>query len=142
VHPSRSPCGFDARALEQRLSQEIAALQADVAGGDWDAVARRAGGLADYSLEGIGTVRLEGLFSSGATAEAGERGWRFTRRGFWQRVTEATEAAGFPARRADGSRSSGDEASSLSRAWVMWTSRQSKRMARSRALPNSRCLRS
>lgn len=35
-----------------------------------------------YSLDGIGTVRLEGLFSNSATAEAAERGWRFARRGF------------------------------------------------------------
>ena len=47
-----------------------------------------------YSLEGIGTVRLEGVFSNSAIAEAGERGWRFNRRGFWQRVLEATDSAG------------------------------------------------
>ena len=47
-----------------------------------------------YSLEGVGTVRLEGLFSSSATAEAGELRWRFTRRGFWQRGLEATDAEG------------------------------------------------
>jgi hypothetical protein len=47
-----------------------------------------------YSLEGIGTVRLEGLFSTSATAEAGERGWRFDRCGFWRRVMEATDAEG------------------------------------------------
>lgn len=52
-----------------------------------------------YSLEGIGlgkvgTVRLEGLFSNSATAAAGVLNWRFTRRGFWQREIEATDAEG------------------------------------------------
>jgi hypothetical protein len=35
-----------------------------------------------YSLEGIGTVRLEGLFSGHGSAEADGDTWRFTRRGF------------------------------------------------------------
>ena len=47
-----------------------------------------------YSLAGIGTVRLEGLFSNSATAEAGGHTSRFTRRGFWQREIEATDSAG------------------------------------------------
>ena len=47
-----------------------------------------------YSIEGFGTVRLEGLFSRSATAQVGEHSWRFDRRGLWQRVLEATEAAG------------------------------------------------
>lgn len=47
-----------------------------------------------YSLEGVGTVRLEGLLSSSASAEADGRGWRFARRGFWQRIIEATDAEG------------------------------------------------
>lgn len=47
-----------------------------------------------YSLEGIGTVRLEGLFSNSATADAGEHSWRFSRRGFWGRALEATDAQG------------------------------------------------
>jgi len=47
-----------------------------------------------YSLEGVGTVRQDGLFSRSVTAEAGGRSWRFTRRGFWQRAMEATDAAG------------------------------------------------
>jgi hypothetical protein len=47
-----------------------------------------------YSLDGIGTVRLEGLFSRRGSAEADGRSWRFTRRGFWQRVMEARDEAG------------------------------------------------
>lgn len=41
-----------------------------------------------YALVGIGTLRLEGLFSRKATAEAGGKTWRFTRGGFWQRVMQ------------------------------------------------------
>ena len=47
-----------------------------------------------YALGGIGTVRLEGLFSTGATAEAGGSRWRIDKRGFWQRELEATDASG------------------------------------------------
>lgn len=47
-----------------------------------------------YVLEGVGTLRLEGLASRTATAAAGGAGWRISRRGFWQRVIEATDAAG------------------------------------------------
>lgn len=47
-----------------------------------------------YSLEGVGTVRQEGMLSRSVTAEAGGSSWRFTRRGFWQHAMEATDAAG------------------------------------------------
>jgi hypothetical protein len=47
-----------------------------------------------YRLDGIGTVRLEGLLGRSAVAEANGRSWRFNRRGFWQRVMEATDVAG------------------------------------------------
>lgn len=47
-----------------------------------------------YSLSGIGTVRLEGLFSNSATVEEGTHSWHLNRRGFWQRVIEATDASG------------------------------------------------
>ena len=47
-----------------------------------------------YALDGVGTVRLEGLFSHSATAEAGTQTWKFTRRGVWQRQLEATDASG------------------------------------------------
>ena len=46
------------------------------------------------SLAGIGTVRLEGLFSNTATAETGKAGWSFARQGLWQRAIEATDTAG------------------------------------------------
>ncbi|MEA2382792.1 MAG: hypothetical protein QOH72_2763 [Solirubrobacteraceae bacterium] len=47
-----------------------------------------------YELAGVGTLRLGGLFSRGATAEAGTAAWSFDRRGFWQTTMEATDAAG------------------------------------------------
>jgi hypothetical protein len=47
-----------------------------------------------YALEGVGTLRLEGFASRSATAEARSESWRITRRGFWQRIIEATDDAG------------------------------------------------
>jgi hypothetical protein len=46
-----------------------------------------------YSLEGVGTLRLEGLASRRATAEAAGRRWRIARRGFWGRASQATDEA-------------------------------------------------
>ena len=47
-----------------------------------------------YALEGIGTVRLEGMFARSASAEAPGRSWHFSRRGLWQRIIEATDEVG------------------------------------------------
>jgi hypothetical protein len=47
-----------------------------------------------YALEDIGTIHLEGLFARSANAEAGSDHWQFVRSGFWQRVMQATDAAG------------------------------------------------
>lgn len=47
-----------------------------------------------YRLDGIGTVRVDGWFGRGASAEANGRSWQFSRRGFWQRAMEATDVAG------------------------------------------------
>ena len=47
-----------------------------------------------YSLEGVGTLRLQGFASRTATAEAAGTSWRFARHRFWQRLIEATDAAG------------------------------------------------
>ena len=47
-----------------------------------------------YVLDGIGTLRLSGLFSRAATADVAGRRWRFARRGFWQRGVEASDEAG------------------------------------------------
>ena len=47
-----------------------------------------------YVLDGVGTLRLSGLFSRAATADVDGRRWRFDRRGFWQRGIEATDEAG------------------------------------------------
>jgi hypothetical protein len=47
-----------------------------------------------YALEGVGTLRLKGLVSRTATAEAGGDSWRIARRGLLQRVIQATDAAG------------------------------------------------
>jgi hypothetical protein len=52
-----------------------------------------------YVIDGVGWLRLEGLGSRRATAEAGERSWQIGRRGFWGRVIEATDAIGSPAGR-------------------------------------------
>ena len=46
-----------------------------------------------YALEGVGTLRLEGLGRRMATAEAGSDSWHITRRGFWRQTIEATDAA-------------------------------------------------
>jgi hypothetical protein len=47
-----------------------------------------------YEVDGVGTLRLGGLLSRGATAEAGAASWSFDRRGLWQRTIEASDAAG------------------------------------------------
>src|SRR5689334_4662877 len=47
-----------------------------------------------YALDGVGTLRVDGLLSTGATAEAGGATWRLARRGFLRRRAEATDAAG------------------------------------------------
>jgi hypothetical protein len=47
-----------------------------------------------YALEGVGTLRLQGLFSRSATAEADGASWEIVRSGFWPQRTEATDAAG------------------------------------------------
>jgi hypothetical protein len=46
-----------------------------------------------YSLEGVGTLRLQGFTSRAAIADAGGKKWRIARRGFWQRVIQATHEA-------------------------------------------------
>ena len=46
-----------------------------------------------YVLEGVGTLRLEGLFSTRATAEADGQQWQIGRRGFWRQL-QATDATG------------------------------------------------
>jgi hypothetical protein len=47
-----------------------------------------------YLLDGVGTLRLDGWLSRGATAEADGRTWRLRRRGFWRTQAEAIDAAG------------------------------------------------
>ena len=48
-----------------------------------------------YAIDGVGTLRLEGLTSRRATADAtGDGSWQIARTGFWQRAIEATDAAG------------------------------------------------
>src|SRR5215212_7321025 len=46
-----------------------------------------------YSLEGVGTLDLEGVFSSRAIAQAAGQRWQIARRGFWRQL-QATDAAG------------------------------------------------
>ena len=47
-----------------------------------------------YALEGVGTLRLEGLSGRRATAEAGGSRWQLGRVGFWQRTIHATDESG------------------------------------------------
>lgn len=55
---------------------------------------RTAGDRRLYALEGVGTLRLMGLASRTATAEAGGIRWRLGRRRFWQRAIRATDETG------------------------------------------------
>ncbi len=55
---------------------------------------RTAGDRRAYVLEGVGSLRLEGLFARTATAEAEGTSWRFARIGFWRRNLVATDALG------------------------------------------------
>jgi hypothetical protein len=47
-----------------------------------------------YVLEGIGTLRFEGLTSPRPTAEAGGTAWEIAPRGRWRGAIEATDVAG------------------------------------------------
>jgi hypothetical protein len=47
-----------------------------------------------YRVDGLGTLRFEGLASRTASARAADASWRFARRGFWGRRAEATDASG------------------------------------------------
>ena len=47
-----------------------------------------------YNLEGVGSLRLQGLFSRTAIAGADERSWRLTSTGLWGRRIEVTDAVG------------------------------------------------
>jgi hypothetical protein len=49
-----------------------------------------------YTVAGVGTLRLKGLFSHTAiaTADADGETWRFARTGFWRRSLAATDATG------------------------------------------------
>jgi hypothetical protein len=47
-----------------------------------------------YALEDIGTLRLKGFTARAATAEAAGSTWEISRRRFWQRGVQATDAAG------------------------------------------------
>src|SRR4051794_22711500 len=47
-----------------------------------------------YVLDGIGTLRLEGLFGGRATAVAGNRQWDFRKSGALRRGSEAVDGTG------------------------------------------------
>jgi hypothetical protein len=47
-----------------------------------------------YAIDGVGTMRLEGLLSRRASAEAGTSRWQFARTGVFASGMEATDAAG------------------------------------------------
>jgi hypothetical protein len=47
-----------------------------------------------YAIEGVGTLRLHGLFTRRATAEADATSWEIARRGTWRWGVEATDPTG------------------------------------------------
>jgi hypothetical protein len=47
-----------------------------------------------YLLQGIGTIRLQGLLMRAATARSADAAWHFARHGFWQRTIQATASNG------------------------------------------------
>jgi hypothetical protein len=47
-----------------------------------------------YAIEGVGTLQLTGWFARDATAEAGGREWRFSRRGLLRARIDATDGVG------------------------------------------------
>jgi hypothetical protein len=47
-----------------------------------------------YVLDGVGTLRVGGWLSRGATAEAGSDSWQLGRRGMFKAAMQATDAAG------------------------------------------------
>ena len=47
-----------------------------------------------YALDGVGTLRPQGLASRSALAESDDRRWQFARRGFFGRGVEATDETG------------------------------------------------
>jgi hypothetical protein len=47
-----------------------------------------------YALDGVGTLRLRGVMSRAATAEARGETWQISRRGFWRSMITATDEAG------------------------------------------------
>jgi hypothetical protein len=57
-----------------------------------------------YSLDGVGTLRLEKAFWNTATAEAEEKSWRFVCRGWFRRRIEATDETGRPTGTFEGNR--------------------------------------
>jgi hypothetical protein len=55
---------------------------------------RTPGDRRQYTLAGAGTLRFDGWFSRGATAQAGDNSWRFDRRGLFGATIEATDTTG------------------------------------------------
>jgi hypothetical protein len=47
-----------------------------------------------YTLDSVGSIRLEGVLSKSATARVGDNIWHFTRRGIWRPSIEATDDTG------------------------------------------------
>jgi len=47
-----------------------------------------------YAIDGVGTLRLGGMWSRSATAAAGATRWQIDRTGFWKRGLRASDAAG------------------------------------------------
>lgn len=47
-----------------------------------------------YAIDGVGTLRLGGMWSRGGTAEAGQSSWRLHRHGLLKPTVQAYDAAG------------------------------------------------
>lgn len=57
-------------------------------------MARTSGDRRVFEVDSVGELRVGGVFSRGATAEAGGASWSFDRRGWWNRTIEASDATG------------------------------------------------
>jgi len=47
-----------------------------------------------YAVDGVGTLRLEGIWGRRATAEAAQTSWHIVSSGVWKRTLRATDAMG------------------------------------------------
>jgi hypothetical protein len=55
---------------------------------------RTPGDRRSYTIDGVGTLRLEGLWGRRATADAARTSWHIVSSGLWRRTLHATDAMG------------------------------------------------